>query len=111
MPSDLVPRQRKAKPGSRERPCPVPGIGPEEASAEGIARSGGIDGNKVTGGWPQGQGFGGAFRAERRPGMGVGLRNVAERLRLRFQHEGRFLSGPVTPGRYRAFIDLPWRLA
>ncbi len=49
--------------------------------------------------------------AHGRPGMGLGLRNVAERLHLRFQENGRFLSGPVAPGRYRAFIDLPWRLA
>ncbi|MBR0781070.1 histidine kinase [Bradyrhizobium iriomotense] len=44
-------------------------------------------------------------------GMGVGLRNVAERLRARFQEEGSFSSGPAAPGRYRASIDLPWRLA
>jgi len=43
-------------------------------------------------------------------GMGVGLRNVAERLRARFQEEGLFSSGPIAPGRYRASIDLPWRL-
>ncbi|MDP2226770.1 MAG: histidine kinase [Moraxellaceae bacterium] len=49
--------------------------------------------------------------SSRRPGMGVGLRNVAERLRLRFQANSHLLSGPVGPGRYRAFIDLPWRLA
>ena len=47
----------------------------------------------------------------RRPGMGLGLRNVAERLRLRFDENGRFLSGPVAPDRYRAFIDIPWRCA
>lgn len=46
-----------------------------------------------------------------RPGVGVGLHNVAERLRVRFQGDGRFSSGPVAPGRYRATIDLPWRLA
>jgi len=44
-------------------------------------------------------------------GMGVGLRNVADRLRARFQGDGRFSSGPVAPGRYRASIDLPWRHA
>lgn len=44
-------------------------------------------------------------------GMGVGLKNVAERLRARFREEGLFSSGPVAPGRYRASIDLPWRLA
>ena len=47
----------------------------------------------------------------RRPGMGVGLRNVAARLRLRFEENGRFLSGPVAPDRYRTFIDIPWRCA
>lgn len=47
----------------------------------------------------------------RPPGMGVGLRNVAERLRVRFQGNSRFSSGPVTPSRYRASLDLPWRLA
>lgn len=44
-------------------------------------------------------------------GMGVGLRNVAERLHARFQGDSEFSSGPVAPGRYRASIDLPWRLA
>ncbi|MBN9548818.1 MAG: histidine kinase, partial [Alphaproteobacteria bacterium] len=44
-------------------------------------------------------------------GMGVGLRNVAERLHARFQGDGLFWSGPIAPGRYRASIDLPWRLA
>ncbi|MBD3728373.1 MAG: histidine kinase [Sphingomonadales bacterium] len=44
-------------------------------------------------------------------GMGVGLRNIAERLQARFQDDGRFFSGPVSPGRYRASIDLPWRTA
>ena len=52
-----------------------------------------------------------AAPAGRRPGMGVGLRNVAERLRLRFQDNGRFSSGPVGADRYRAVIDLPWRCA
>ena len=44
-------------------------------------------------------------------GMGIGLRNVAERLRARFQEDGQFFSGPVAPGRYRASINLPWRIA
>ena len=44
-------------------------------------------------------------------GMGVGLKNVADRLRARFQEDGQFSSGPIAPGRYRASIDLPWRLA
>jgi two-component sensor histidine kinase len=45
-----------------------------------------------------------------RLGMGVGLRNVAERLHVRFQDNSKFTSGPVAPGRYRASIQLPWRL-
>lgn len=45
------------------------------------------------------------------PGMGVGLRNVAERLRTRFADNSGFSSGEVAPGRYRVAIDLPWRLA
>jgi hypothetical protein len=47
----------------------------------------------------------------RQPGMGVDLRNVAERLRLRFQDNGQLSSGPVGADRYRAVIDLPWRCA
>ncbi len=47
----------------------------------------------------------------RLPGMGMGLRNVAERLRTRFQDNSGFSSGPVAPGRFRVSIDLPWRLA
>lgn len=42
-------------------------------------------------------------------GMGVGLINVAERLRARFQDEGRFSAGPAAPGIYRAALDMPWR--
>ncbi len=41
-------------------------------------------------------------------GMGLGLRNVAERLRARFRDDVRFESGVVAPGRYRASLDLPW---
>lgn len=50
-------------------------------------------------------------QGSRPPGMGVGLRNVAERLRTRFGEDGRFSAGFVAPGRYRAAIDLPWRPA
>ena len=50
-------------------------------------------------------------REWRPAGMGVGLRNVAERLKARFEGDGQFSSGPVAPGRYRASIHLPWRLA
>lgn len=42
-------------------------------------------------------------------GMGVGLTNVAERLRARFQDDGRFSAGPAAPGIYRAALDMPWR--
>lgn len=42
------------------------------------------------------------------PGMGVGLRNVAERLRARFGGRGALVCGEATPGRFRAAIDLPW---
>lgn len=47
----------------------------------------------------------------RPPGMGMGLRNVAERLRTRFRGNSQFSSGPVAEGRYRVSIELPWRLA
>jgi two-component system LytT family sensor kinase len=47
----------------------------------------------------------------RSPGMGVGLRNVSERLRVRFRGDSHFSSGRVAAGRYRAVIDVPWRLA
>lgn len=43
------------------------------------------------------------------PGMGVGLKNVAERLRLRFQGNSQFSSGETPLGRYLAEIYLPWR--
>lgn len=45
----------------------------------------------------------------RLPGMGVGLRNVEERLRARFQEEAHFSYGCISPGRYRVTMDLPWR--
>ena len=44
-------------------------------------------------------------------GMGVGLRNVSERLRMRFQGNSVFQFGLVSPRRYRAEIDIPWRQA
>lgn len=47
---------------------------------------------------------------QRPAGMRVGLLNVAERLRVRFQGEGTLSSGQVAPGRYRACIELPWKL-
>jgi len=43
-------------------------------------------------------------------GTGVGLRNVTDRLHARFQEDAAFTSGLVSPLRYRACIDLPWRV-
>lgn len=40
-------------------------------------------------------------------GIGVGQRNVQERLQLRFQGNSRFYSGIVRPGRYKASIEMP----
>lgn len=40
-------------------------------------------------------------------GMGVGLRNVRERLQLRFQDNAQFSAGIIRLGRYRASIQLP----
>jgi two-component sensor histidine kinase len=53
----------------------------------------------------------GEIGSSRSPGMGVGLRNVSERLRVRFRGDSQFSSGRVAPSRYRAVIDVPWRLA
>lgn len=50
-------------------------------------------------------------RARRPVGAGIGLRNVAERLWARFQEDGRLVCGPIGARRYRAAIDLPWRVA
>ena len=44
-------------------------------------------------------------------GMGIGLRNVTERLHARFGSRWHFSSGPVDGGRYRAAITLPLRKA
>ncbi len=44
-------------------------------------------------------------------GMGVGQRNVAERLRSRFGDDAGLTAGPNAPGRYNALIDLPWKTA
>lgn len=41
-------------------------------------------------------------------GLGIGLRNVADRLRMRFGEAGRF-SASTVDGRFRAEIELPWR--
>ena len=40
-------------------------------------------------------------------GTGVGLRNVADRLLVRYQGAGALNSGAMTPLRYRAALDLP----
>ncbi|EYR80506.1 MULTISPECIES: sensor histidine kinase [unclassified Shinella] len=45
------------------------------------------------------------------PGMGIGLRNIRERLQARFGNRWRFSSGPVDGGRYLATITLPLRNA
>jgi hypothetical protein len=45
------------------------------------------------------------------PGLGVGLKNVAERLHTRFGKDGQFSAGLISPGRYRAVLELPLRLA
>ncbi|WP_281932106.1 sensor histidine kinase [Methylocystis iwaonis] len=42
-------------------------------------------------------------------GTGLGLKNVAERLRARFRDDGRFSAGLAAPGIYRATLDMPWR--
>lgn len=44
-------------------------------------------------------------------GMGVGLRNVQERLHLRFKENSQFSSGIIRPGRYQASISLPLKLS
>jgi len=48
-------------------------------------------------------------KVNRLPGMGVGLRNVEERLRARFQEDAHFSVGCISLGRYLAAMDLPWR--
>lgn len=47
----------------------------------------------------------------RPPGTGLGLRNVADRLRTRFQSEAILRSGLVDARRFRVSIELPWRPA
>lgn len=44
-------------------------------------------------------------------GMGIGLRNVAERLQVRFGDEGHFWAGVAGSGLYRATLDIPWKTA
>ena len=43
-----------------------------------------------------------------RPGSGIGLMNVSERIRTRFGDGGAFSYGPLRPGCWRARVDLPW---
>jgi signal transduction histidine kinase len=51
-------------------------------------------------------------QAARKPaGMGVGLRNISDRLQARFGSRWRFSSGPIDGGRYKAVITLPFRTA
>lgn len=45
------------------------------------------------------------------PGLGIGLRNVAERLRLRFGDAGAFRVDAADGTRFRVEIELPWRTA
>lgn len=45
------------------------------------------------------------------PGMGIGLKNVAERIRARFGDDGHFSAGISRPGLYRATLDIPWSVA
>lgn len=45
------------------------------------------------------------------PGMGLGLRNIAERLAARFGSAAELTAGPAAPGRFRASLGLPLRFA
>lgn len=45
------------------------------------------------------------------PGVGVGLRNVADRLRARFQDNCVMRTGPVGNDRFKVSLELPWRTA
>jgi two-component system, LytTR family, sensor kinase len=42
-------------------------------------------------------------------GIGIGLKNVAERLSARFADDGHFTAGPAGAGLYRATLDIPWK--
>lgn len=44
-------------------------------------------------------------------GMGIGLRNVAERLQARYPDDSRFAAGPIAPGRFRAMLEIPLHFA
>ena len=45
------------------------------------------------------------------PGMGIGLRNVAERIEARFAGEGSFVAFPIPPDRFLASLSMPVRFA
>lgn len=47
-------------------------------------------------------------RAPAPAGSGIGLLNVAQRIRALFGDQGNVAFGPCRPGRYRAELDLPW---
>lgn len=42
-------------------------------------------------------------------GVGVGLKNVGDRLQARFGEDCAIRSGPVANGRFRVSLELPWR--
>lgn len=44
-------------------------------------------------------------------GFGIGLRNVAGRIRARYGDNGRFTAGMTTDQHFRAEIDVPWQAA
>lgn len=44
-------------------------------------------------------------------GFGIGLRNAAQRIRMRFGEGGRFDAGRVDGGRFRAEFEMPWTTA
>lgn len=46
-----------------------------------------------------------------KPGMGIGLWNVAERIAARFPGKGSCTGGKIAPGRFRAIITMPLELA
>jgi len=48
---------------------------------------------------------------ERPPGVGVGLKNVADRLRARFPDDYSMQTGPVAGNRFMVSLELPWRTA
>lgn len=46
-----------------------------------------------------------------RPGLGVGLANIASRIEARFPEGGSLVAGPVTASHFRATLIMPLRLA